>query len=93
MKMTPPSIQKFNLEDMGKLVVIVAASKMTQEYLIKQKILLIKLKSEIKCELISCKIKSESVQEVIECAKRFEVHSQSEALSKWKPASLITAAT
>ena len=34
-----PSIQKFDLEDTGKLVVIVAASKMTREYLIKQKIL------------------------------------------------------
>ena len=35
----PPSIQKFDLEDTGKLVVIVAASEMTREYLIKQKIL------------------------------------------------------
>ena len=39
LKMTPPSIQKFDLEDMGKLVAIVAASEMTREYLIKQKIL------------------------------------------------------
>ena len=39
LKMTPPSIQKFDLEDTGKLVVIVAASGMTREYLIKQKIL------------------------------------------------------
>ena len=38
-KMTPPSIQKFDLEDTGKLVAIVAASEMTREYLIKQKIL------------------------------------------------------
>ena len=38
-KMTPPSIQKFDLENMGKLVVIVATSEMTKEYLIKQKIL------------------------------------------------------
>ena len=38
-KMTPPSIQKFDLEDTGKLVEIVAASEMTREYLIKQKIL------------------------------------------------------
>ena len=38
-KMTPPSIQKFDLEDMGKLVVIVTASEMMKEYLIKQKIL------------------------------------------------------
>ena len=34
-----PSIQKFDLKDTGKLVVIVAASEMTREYLIKQKIL------------------------------------------------------
>ena len=39
LKMTPPSIQKFDLEDRGKLVAIVAASEMTTEYLIKQKIL------------------------------------------------------
>ena len=39
LRMTPPSIQKFDLEDTGKLVVIVAASEMTREYLIKQKIL------------------------------------------------------
>ena len=38
-KMTPPSIQKFDLEDMGKLVVIVAASEMMKEYIIIQKIL------------------------------------------------------
>ena len=38
-KMTPPSIQKFDLENTGKLVAIVAASEMTREYLIKQKIL------------------------------------------------------
>ena len=36
--MAPPSIQKFDLEDTGKLVAIVAASEMTREYLIKQKI-------------------------------------------------------
>ena len=35
----PPSIQRFDLEDTGKLVAIVAASEMTGEYLIKQKIL------------------------------------------------------
>ena len=35
----PPSIQRFNLEDTGKLVTIVATSEMTGEYLIKQKIL------------------------------------------------------
>ena len=38
-KMAPPSIQKFDLEDAGKLVVIITASEMTREYLIKQKIL------------------------------------------------------
>ena len=39
LKVSPPSIQKLDLEDMGKLVAIVAASEMTREYLIKQKIL------------------------------------------------------
>ena len=39
LKMTAPSIQKFDLEGTGKLVAIVAASEMTREYLIKQKIL------------------------------------------------------
>ena len=39
LKMTPPSIQKFDLEDTEKLVAIVAASEMTREYLIKHKIL------------------------------------------------------
>ena len=39
LRMTRPSIQKFDLEDTGKLVAIVAASEMTREYLIKQKIL------------------------------------------------------
>ena len=38
-KMTPPSIQKFDLYDTGKLVNIVTASEMMKEYLIKQKIL------------------------------------------------------
>ena len=33
LKIAPPSIQKFDLEDMGKLVVIVMASEMTREYL------------------------------------------------------------
>ena len=37
--MTPPSVQRFDLKDTGKLVAIVAASEMTREYLIKQKIL------------------------------------------------------
>ena len=39
LKMTPPSIQKFDLEDTRKLDAIVTASEMTREYLIKQKIL------------------------------------------------------
>ena len=39
LKIAPPSIQKFDLEDMGKLVATVAALEMTREYLIKQKIL------------------------------------------------------
>ena len=39
LRMSPPSIQRFNLEDTGKLVATVAASEMTGEYLIKQKIL------------------------------------------------------
>ena len=39
LKMAPPSIQKFDLVDTGRLIAIVAASEMTREYLIKQKIL------------------------------------------------------
>ena len=39
LKMAHPSIQKFDLEDMGKLVIIVSASEMTREHLIGQKIL------------------------------------------------------
>ena len=39
LKMTPPSVQKFDLEDTGELVAIVATSEMTREYLIEQKIL------------------------------------------------------
>ena len=39
LRIAPPSIQCFDLEDTGKLVTIVAASEMTREYLIKQKIL------------------------------------------------------
>ena len=39
LKMTPPSVQKFGLEDTGKLVIIVAAAEMTREYFIKQKII------------------------------------------------------
>ena len=37
LKVSPPSIQKFDLEDTGKLVAIVASSEMTREYLIKTK--------------------------------------------------------
>ena len=40
LKIAPPSIQKFDLEDTRKLVAIVAESEMMREYLIKQKILL-----------------------------------------------------
>ena len=39
LKITPPNVQNFDLEDTGKLVAIVATSEMTSEYLIKQKIL------------------------------------------------------
>ena len=39
LKMAPSSIQKFDLEDTGKLVAIIAVSEMMREYLIKQKIL------------------------------------------------------
>ena len=39
LRMAPPNIQKFDFEDTGKLVAIIAASEMTREYLIKQKIL------------------------------------------------------
>ena len=31
LKVSPPSVQRFDLEDMGKLVAIVAASEMTRE--------------------------------------------------------------
>ena len=39
LRITPLSVQHFDLEDTGKLVAIVATSEMTREYLIKQKIL------------------------------------------------------
>ena len=39
LRIAPTSIQQFDLEDMGKLVAIVATSEMTREYLVKQKIL------------------------------------------------------
>ena len=38
LKIAPPNIQKFDLEDTGKLFAIVSVSEM-REYLIKQKIL------------------------------------------------------
>ena len=34
LKMAPPSIKKFDLEDTGKLVAIIAVSEMMREYLI-----------------------------------------------------------
>ena len=39
LQMSPPSVQRFDLEDTGKLVAIIAASEITREYLIKQMIL------------------------------------------------------
>ena len=39
LKMASLSIQKFDLDDTGKLVAIIAASEMTKGYLIKQKTL------------------------------------------------------
>ena len=39
LRVSPPSVQHFDLEDTGKLVAIIAASEMMREYLIKQKIL------------------------------------------------------
>ena len=36
LKIAPPSIQKFNLEDTGNMVAIVATPEMMREYLIKQ---------------------------------------------------------
>ena len=39
LRIAPPSVQRFNLEDTGELVAIVATSEMTREYLIKPKIL------------------------------------------------------
>ena len=39
LKMTPPSIQEFDMNGMGKLILIVTASDITREYLIKKKIL------------------------------------------------------
>ena len=38
LRVAPPSIQKCDLEDMGKLAAIIAASEIMREYLIKQKI-------------------------------------------------------
>ena len=39
LKIAPPIIQKFDLEDTGNWFSIIAASEMTRDYLIKQKIL------------------------------------------------------
>ena len=39
MKMSPPSLSKFDIEDGVKLVGIVALSDITKDYLIKQKII------------------------------------------------------
>ena len=39
MKMSPPSLSKFDIEDGVKLVGIVALSDFTKDYLIKQKII------------------------------------------------------
>ena len=39
LRIAPPSIQHFDLENTGKLVTTVAASEMTREYIIKQMIL------------------------------------------------------
>ena len=38
-KMSPPSLSKFDVEDAVKLVAIVAVSDFTKDYLIRQKIL------------------------------------------------------
>ena len=38
-KMSPPSLGKFDIEDGVKLVAIVAMSNFTEDYLIKQKII------------------------------------------------------
>ena len=38
-KMSPPSLRKFDVEDGVKLVAIVAISDLTKDYLIKQKII------------------------------------------------------
>ena len=38
-KMSPPSLSKFNAEDGVKLMTIVAMSDFTKDYLIKQKII------------------------------------------------------
>ena len=39
-KMSPPSLRKFDVEDGVKLVAIIAISDFTKDYLIKQKIIL-----------------------------------------------------
>ena len=47
LKMAPPSVRKFDLEDTGKLVVIVGASEMTREYLIKEKMSILPYHSNV----------------------------------------------
>ena len=39
LKMAPPSINKFDINDMLKLTVIVSAADMTKDYMVKQKII------------------------------------------------------
>ena len=39
LKISPPSFQKFKLEDVAKLAAITAASEMTRDYLVKQGII------------------------------------------------------
>lgn len=39
LKIPPPSIQKFEMKDVMKSVVIVTASEITREFLVKQKII------------------------------------------------------
>ena len=60
-RMTPPSIQKFDLEDTGKLAAIVATSEMTSKYLIKQKILIdhINIQENGKCSDVNWRCISE----------------------------------
>ena len=52
-KMSPPSLSKFDTEDGVKLVGIVALSDFTKDYLIKQKIIPIIIHQSILYELLS----------------------------------------